>query len=404
MVRHWHTHRSVTSNVDGMGVCEMDASAVCDRVRLIADRFVADRSQRQLRATLDLTEMDELAAAGILTTGLPADRQGLWHDLQHSTRGICEIYRTLAHGDPSVALASSMHPAVLALWLATPEVDATHQDAWRAQCDEIFGTVERGARWGTITSEPGSGGDVLRSNTTAHRDGDHWLLTGQKHFGSGSGTTSYMLTTAQPDGEDGPDWFYVPVVGLMEAGVPGVTISTPWDGHGMRATQSHALRFDACVAHRIAWPGHLQDLIASSAPFFGTLFTAVILGVVESAMEAAEQQLGPRADALRPYEQVEYARAQLDAWTLAAAYDAMVSAIEREGASAGARVAVLRGKTVSAEIAESCLLRLGRVLGGGTYSQRSPFGHWFEDVRALGFLRPPWGLAFDGLIAAHAVP
>ena len=33
-----------------------------------------------------------------------------------------------------------------------------------------------------------------------------------------------------------------------------------------------------------------------------------------------------------------------------------------------------------------------------TVSQSS-FGNWFEDVRALGFLRPPWGLAYDGLIA-----
>ena len=43
------------------------------------------------------------------------------------------------------------------------------------------------------------------------------------------------------------------------------------------------------------------------------------------------------------------------------------------------------------------MLRLGRVLGGGTFSQRSPFSHWLEDVRALGFLRPPWGLANDQL-------
>jgi hypothetical protein len=37
------------------------------------------------------------------------------------------------------------------------------------------------------------------------------------------------------------------------------------------------------------------------------------------------------------------------------------------------------------------------VIGGGTFSRRSPFSSWFEDVRALGFLRPPWGLAYDGL-------
>jgi hypothetical protein len=40
------------------------------------------------------------------------------------------------------------------------------------------------------------------------------------------------------------------------------------------------------------------------------------------------------------------------------------------------------------------------VVGGGAYSRHSPFGFWLEDVRALGYLRPPWGLAFDRLFAA----
>jgi hypothetical protein len=38
------------------------------------------------------------------------------------------------------------------------------------------------------------------------------------------------------------------------------------------------------------------------------------------------------------------------------------------------------------------------VLGGGTFSRSSPFGFWLEDVRALGFLRPPWGLAYEQLL------
>ena len=59
--------------------------------------------------------------------------------------------------------------------------------------------------------------------------------------------------------------------------------------------------------------------------------------------------------------------------------------------------ATLRGKEAVAELAESSLGRLVRVLGGGSYSRRSPFASWFEDVRALGFLRPPWGLAYDSL-------
>jgi hypothetical protein len=55
-----------------------------------------------------------------------------------------------------------------------------------------------------------------------------------------------------------------------------------------------------------------------------------------------------------------------------------------------------------AELAESVLSRLSRVIGGGAYSRGSPFAFWYEDVRALGFLRPPWGLAYDQLHAAAA--
>ena len=52
-----------------------------------------------------------------------------------------------------------------------------------------------------------------------------------------------------------------------------------------------------------------------------------------------------------------------------------------------------------AELAEASLGRMARVIGGGTFSRRSPYASWFEDVRALGFLRPPWGLAYDNLFA-----
>ena len=64
--------------------------------------------------------------------------------------------------------------------------------------------------------------------------------------------------------------------------------------------------------------------------------------------------------------------------------------------------AAIRGKVAVAELSEQALLRLTRVVGGGSFSASSPFASWFEDVRALGFLRPPWGLAVGGLIAASA--
>jgi alkylation response protein AidB-like acyl-CoA dehydrogenase len=380
----------------------MDGLTLRRNLDEIARDFAGARAERQRRTTLERDDFDRLADAGLLRVGLPAERDGLWRSLPESARDICEAYRTLARGDSSVALTASMHPAVLAFWLATPDVPAPDTDAWRAQRGHIFDTVEAGAWWGTITSEPGSGGDVTKTKTIAARDGDGWRLTGQKHFGSGSGITSYMLTTARAADEEEPDWFYVPVAGSAFDGSDGITLAAPWDGQGMRATQSHALTFDGCAAVRSAWPGHLKDLIAAAGPFFGTLFTAIVLGITETAVEHAHERLAPKSGSLRPYEQVEWAQAELDAWTAAQAYEGALRAIESGDDAAAA--AALRAKTAVAQLAESCLLRICRVVGGGTFSQSSPFSHWFEDVRALGFLRPPWGLAYDGLLAASFPP
>ena len=85
----------------------------------------------------------------------------------------------------------------------------------------------------------------------------------------------------------------------------------------------------------------------------------------------------------------------MEAWLIHQAYEGMLRAIEDNGAAAN--FDALMGETAVAELAESVMTRLCKVMGGGTYSRHSPFGFWFQDVRALGFLRPPWVIAFDQL-------
>jgi len=370
----------------------MDAGAVLDEVTRIAGRFAADRQERQRRRELDPSDFDDLAGAGFLLTGVGARQGGLFETVRSSTRPIAEILRTLAHGDPSVALVCSMHPAVLSFWLAPEAAPEPYRAAWAEQRDSLTAMASNGAWFGTITSEPGSGGDVAQTKATA-RPGDDgtWLLSGQKHFGSGSGITSFMLTTARPEGESEPDWFVFDVRGVLWDGSRGMTLVAPWDGHGMAATQSHGMAFADFPATRVAWPGNWRTLVEAAGPFNCAVYTAVVLGVVDSAMEEAAAQLRRKAS-LRPYEQVEWANAEQDAWLMLQAYEGMLRAVESEPAPL--RTAVL-AKTAAAGLAEDCLRRLTRILGGGTLSRHSPFGYWFEDVRALGFLRPPWGLAYD---------
>lgn len=374
----------------------MNAETILENVRQLADQWAADRSSRQLRRELDPADFDRLRQAGFLLIVVPAEQGGVWESVQRSTRPICETLRALAHGDSSVALVCSMHPAVLSFWLAMPQVPPPHDRAWQEQIRHVCQTAYDGAWWGTITSEPGSGGDVIRTKAIAHpgSGAGEYRLSGAKHFGSGSGVTSYMLTTALPAGEAEPDWFFLDVRGVPWDGSAGAKLVAPWDGHGMIATQSHAMMFDDFPATRFAWPGNLRRIADAASGIISCLFTAVVVGVAETAIETARQQLGPRHDTLRPYEQVEWANVEQEGWLIQQGYEGMLRAIEKHG---GTPRDALLGKTAIADLAESALRRLCRIIGGGTYARYSPFGNWFEDVRALGFLRPPWGLAYDRL-------
>lgn len=376
------------------------ASLVAEVVS-ITERWKAQRSERQTRRHLDQADFDALRDAGLLLAVVPDDMGGLWHDTPSSTRLVSELLRTLATADPAVALVSAMHPSVVGYWLLNPDPS---QPEWEAQRRAVFATAAAGEQWGTITSEPGSGGDIGRTRATAKSTGEApfmlghaYAVTGDKHFGSGSGIADRMVTTAIADGEDEPAMFALDVRGRPWDGSAGMTLIAEWDGVGMAATQSHAMRLDGAPGVRLARVGPLSDIASGAGAFVATLFTAVILGVLDEAVAVAKRQLAPKAADMRPYEQMEWTRAVNDHWLAVQAYEGALRSIETDASSA--RAAALRAKQTVAELAEATLGRLARVIGGGTFSRRSPFAHWYEDVRALGFLRPPWGLAYDNLFA-----
>lgn len=371
-------------------------------IREIAARWRGERAERQERRHLDPTDLELLRDAGLLALPAPVAVGGLWEGIEASVRPVCEIHRQLASADPSVALVCSMHPAVVAFWLASPDPS---QPDWEEQRNAVFASAAAGEQWGTITSEPGSGGDINRTRAVATPGeaepflaGRSYAVTGDKHFGSGSGVTDRMMTTAIPEGESEPTIFALDVRGRPWDGSAGLKLIAEWDGMGMAATQSHAMRLESAPAVRLAWNGDLEPITRAAGPFIAVLFTAVILGVLDAAIEHARGQLRTKADQLRAYEQVEWARAEQDYWVAVQAYEGGLRAVAG-GNGAVALHGALRAKQAVADLAEQSLLRVTRVLGGGTFSRRSPFAHWFEDVRALGFLRPPWALATDNLFA-----
>ena len=205
--------------------------------------------------------------------------------------------------------------------------------------------------------------------------------------------TSFMVTHAVPEGETSPDTFVLDMRNADWDGSSGVELLAAWDGHGMTSTQSHRMLFENFHATRLAFPGdERRKIIAGMDRPQGAFFVAVITGIVEVAVATARQQLDSKRHRMRSYEEVEWAKVEIDAWMVQQSYEGMLREVER--GSAPARNTLLAKEAV-AELAESLLLRISKIIGGGAYSRHAPYGFWLEDVRALGFLRPPWPLAYE---------
>jgi alkylation response protein AidB-like acyl-CoA dehydrogenase len=390
-----------TDHVTTSGVIDETLAAI-DR---LADAWAGQRDERFRRRHLERADFDAVASTGYLRLIVPVEHGGQWRSLAETGPVLVEALRRLARGDQSVALVAAMHPCVQLFWTANPEAPEPYREAWAAQRAEVFASALDGHFWGTITSEPGSGGDILRTKATATPvDGatGRYLLHGEKHFGSGSQIVSFMMTTAKAEDADLPGGFFLDMRAQPWDGSGGLTITRPWDGMGMKATQSHAVMLHGAEATAWAWPDAMIHAAPAAACINVSVFSTVVVAVVDAAMAEAERRLGG-GRVLRPYEDVEWTHAQIGHWMLTQAHEGFVRTVATAPPHVAAASAV-KAKMGMAATAEAVLGHVCRAVGGGAFSASSPFATWNEDVRALGYLRPPWALAFDQLIAARRPP
>jgi acyl-CoA dehydrogenase len=90
-------------------------------------------------------------------------------------------------------------------------------------------------------TEPGAGSDVARIRTTARRDGDHWVIEGEKIFIT-SGMRADWITLAVRTGGPGAAGLSLIVV---NGDAPGLS-RTPLAKMGWWCSDTAQLRFDAC--------------------------------------------------------------------------------------------------------------------------------------------------------------
>ena len=169
---------------------------------------------------------------------------------------------------------------------------------------DVYGSSEQRQAWlpdltsmATIASycltEPGSGSDAAALKTRAIRDGDHYVLDGQKQFISGAGASDLYIVMART-GEAGPRGISTIVV---PKGTPGLSFGLEEKKMGWNAQPTRAVVFDGVrvpVGNRLGQEGQ-GFVIAMAALDGGRLnIAACSLGGAQAALDRTMAYMGDR--------------------------------------------------------------------------------------------------------------
>jgi alkylation response protein AidB-like acyl-CoA dehydrogenase len=142
------------------------------------------------------------------------------------------IFEALAQGCPTVSAFISIHN--MASWM----IDAFGNDTQRQKWLPKLCTMELLASY--CLTEPGSGSDAAALRSRAVRDGDHYVLNGQKQFISGAGKGDLYVVMVRTGG-DGPGGISTLVI---DGDTPGLSFGANERKMGWNAQPTRAVIFE----------------------------------------------------------------------------------------------------------------------------------------------------------------
>jgi alkylation response protein AidB-like acyl-CoA dehydrogenase len=208
---------------------DADQIAVRDMARGFADEVFAPNALAWDETRhFPVAEMRKAAALG-MGGMLVAEDMGGSH-LSRLTATL--IFEALATGCPTVAAYMSIHNMVA--WMIDAFGSAAQRSAWLPR----LCTMELLASY--CLTEPGAGSDAAAITTRAVRDGDAYVLNGQKQFISGAGAGDLYLVMARSGGP-GPSGISTL---LVEGGTAGISFGASERKMGWNAQPTRAMVFE----------------------------------------------------------------------------------------------------------------------------------------------------------------
>ena len=235
-------------------------------------------------------------------------------------------------------------------------------------------------------TEPEAGSDAAAIKTHARRDGDSYVLNGQKHYIGNGSSASYFTVIARtrPDGDADPGI----TAFIVERETPGFRVGARLPMMGLRGSVQHELFFENCrvpVANRIGAEGEGLRLAFDGLNLGRLAVAAWATGVAAYALELGVAYARDRHQFGQPIGQFQGVQ-----WLIAdsAAELAAARALLRQVAAAADDGRATRRdcaavKLFATEAASRIVDRMLQVHGGAGYAKGSAIERLYRDIRIV---------------------
>ena len=263
--------------------------------------------------------------------------------------------------------------------------------------ERVLGEIAAGHHLSTLAfSEAGSRSHFWAPVSRATSlNGSGARISAVKSFVTGAGHVhSYVTSALAPNGAGPTD----STLYLVDAKSSGLTVSTPWDGLGLRANASSPVTLDGCVVtadRRLTEDGTgFATMLNTVLPLFNVGQAAVSLGICRSTVSATLrhlksarfEHLGATLGESLPNLRAQLATMQIETDGLAARLDETLNHLESPGELTMLRV--LEVKAAACETAIGVTALAMRTCGGAALSRQHGIERLFRDAQAGSVMAP----------------
>jgi alkylation response protein AidB-like acyl-CoA dehydrogenase len=349
-----------------------DQELLRDEVRRFAEERirpgVAERDREHRFPEEIVREMGEMGLLGMM---VPEEYGGAGLDALTYCMAIEEIGRVC----PAMAVTMSVTNSVCC-W---PIVQFGSEELKRCVLPPLASGEALG---GFGLTEPGSGRDAAALRTTARRDGDVWVLDGEKAWITNAGFAKFYVVMARTDpeaGKRGISSFVVP------ADAPGFSVGKPEEKLGLKASRTAQIFFNQC---RIPAGNLLGSEGQGLRIAFATLghsrlgIAAQSVGIHQRALELAVQYARDRKQfgvPIAQHQAIQFKIATM-ATELAAARTLTYGAASAAHSSDAGRLAA-QAKLYASEAANRACQESLQIHGGNGFHEDYEIARLYRDVR-----------------------